>query len=160
MPEPSLQEGKSQQRSSTLDTVLKISSLLLATTWIFFLVGWFYLHVFYGCFGIDVNTLDLPIYYPVIASQFAFDEFITLLCCIFALGYLTGNIWVFEDKIRRWLSRVFPPFPFQLSSPHKERAEQVHRWIWRIFAWVILPPFVLTELVMMSIQLGQQEGKD
>jgi hypothetical protein len=90
--------GKNQEEESTdsfLHSTLGAGTII--TAWIFVL-GWTYLHVYYTYFGININSLDFPVYHYL---TFFFTQFVSfelgglflgaLILAVFALAWF-GNI--------------------------------------------------------------------
>jgi hypothetical protein len=58
-----------EEKSGFLKSVISAFSLVTAFT---FVTGWTYLHAFYSYFGININSLDLPVYQYLI---FCYTQF-------------------------------------------------------------------------------------
>jgi hypothetical protein len=61
-----------------------ISALSLVTAWTF-VTGWIYLHTFYSYFGININSLDFPVYQYLIFCYTQFTASVWSALCMSAL---------------------------------------------------------------------------
>lgn len=50
-----------------------LSAFVLVIAWIF-VMGWTYLHTYYACFGVNVNSLDFPVYHYL---TFCYAQFVS-----------------------------------------------------------------------------------
>lgn len=97
----------------TLEDALRISSLILAMSWFFFVLGWAYLDAWYSSFGVDINILDLPTHYLIISSVIPIGKSSKILFYAATLSLILGVAWIFKDDaetcLDRLLLRVFGP---------------------------------------------------
>src|SRR4051794_32605895 len=101
MSESNLEQSPRSERR-VVSRLLSDGSVVLAIiTAILFLMGWFYQEAYFGFFGLDVITLDLPFYVFLIGSRSPVMELFVILINVIGPLSLIGIATIIFLMIRR-----------------------------------------------------------
>ncbi len=118
------QELSCKKRQRTLSALIEGSTVIAAITALLFTLGWIYLSEYYSVFGLDIQSLDLPLYAPleaslnpIVAFQIASSAKVWLLLVgIVAVGALRFFWLLYYARVYLWLRNSSEPFERKLLT--------------------------------------------
>jgi hypothetical protein len=95
-------EGNSEQPTGFLKSV--VSAFALVTAWVF-VVGWAYLHTYYAYFGVNIDSLDFPVYHYFVFcyTQFVAFRWSGLGIAVLLLAFFLIT-WAGTQTVQKWLA--------------------------------------------------------
>jgi hypothetical protein len=94
-------ENGSEQTAGFLKSV--ISAFALVTAWVF-VVGWSYLHAYYALFGLNIDSLDFPMYHNLVFcyAQFVSFSWSGLLVALLLIAFFLITWMGTETESKTW----------------------------------------------------------